>query len=158
MRNALVIGALVCSVALHAQSNLRNSCMTVEAHHLVAASTSETGVGSPGPARSGGTDGSSALRVSTGPIGPKLISEPVLRVSVADFEGSDPGRQHLVVAFTVNQEGKPKNVRLLKPVNQTLDSRILRAVRRYRFAPATLNDQKIAMNVEMTVNFEIRQR
>jgi TonB family protein len=157
MRIALVIGALVCSVALHAQSNLRNSCLTVEAHHI-AATTSEGAMDSMVPSRAGKSATISSVRVSTGPVGPKLISEPPLKISAADFEGNDPGLQHLVVAFTVDQNGKPRNVRLLKPVNPALDSRILSAVRHYRFTPATLNDQKIAMNIEMTVNFEVRQR
>ena len=157
MRTALLLGALLLAVSAHAQSHLRNSCMTVEAHHNLGGPNSDAGSDSAirPPA---GTTALSSPRVSTGVIGPRLISEPPLKISAADFEGSEPGLQHLVVAFTVGQDGKPKNVRLLKPVNPALDVRILCAVRRYRFAPATLNDQKIAMDIQMTINFEMRQR
>ena len=126
--------------------------MIVEAHHNAASTESEAGT------MPSATEGTPSLRVSTGVTGPRLISEPALKISAADFEGNDPGLQHVVVAFTVNREGKPKNVHLLKSVNQSIDGRIMAAVRGYRFVPATLSGQTIAMKIEMTVNFEVKRR
>lgn len=97
-----------------------------------------------------------ARRVSTGVIAPKLLSSPTVRVALSDFPTENLSTQHVVVAFRVDEKGVPQNVHLLKSVNQTVDSRILAAVREYRFEPATLDDQTVAMDVNLNVNFEAR--
>lgn len=153
MRNALFLGALLWTVSVHAQSIAQSSLMTVEAHHLAASTKSEAGTL---PSATSGNTASSAPRPSTGVVGPTLISEPVLKISAAEIQGNNPGLKTLVVAFTVNQEGKPKNVHIVKPLNPSIDSRILCAVGGYRFTPATLNDKKIAVDIRMTINFEVR--
>ena len=97
-----------------------------------------------------------ARRISTGVIAPKLLSGPSVRVSLTDFPGQNISFQHVVVAFRVDEKGVPQNVHLVKSVNQAVDSRILAAVRDYRFEPATLDDQAVAMDVNLNVNFEVR--
>lgn len=128
--------------------------MTVEAHHIVAGTKSDAGTL---PSTTSGNPADSSPHLSTGVVGPTLISEPPLKISASEIHGNNPGLKTLVVAFTVNQEGKPQNVHIVKPLNPSIDSRILCAVGRYRFAPATLNDKKIAVDIRMTINFELRE-
>lgn len=97
-----------------------------------------------------------ARRISTGVTAPKLISSPTVRVSLTDFPNENLALQHVVVAFRVDEKGVPQNVHLVKSINQTVDGRILAAVRDYRFEPATLDDQAVAMDVNLNVNFEAR--
>ena len=93
-------------------------------------------------------------RISTGVTWPKLISEPNLSISSADFPTHDLAAQHLAVSFRVDEKGEPQNVHLLKSVNQAVDGRILAAVRQYRFTPGTLDDQNVPVDVNLIVNFE----
>jgi TonB family protein len=93
------------------------------------------------------------LRISTGVVWPKLISESAIHVSSDDFMGGDLTVAHMIVAFTVDENGKPQNVHLLRSVNPMVDERVIQSVRLYRFEPATLNNQKIAVDVNMRVNF-----
>lgn len=98
----------------------------------------------------------SARRISTGVTAPKLVSGPQVRVAVSDFPSETVVGKSAVVSFRVNEQGVPQNVRLVKSVNQTVDSRVLAAVREYRFTPAQLDGQSVAMDVNMNVNFEAR--
>lgn len=95
-------------------------------------------------------------RISTGVTAPKFIAGPQVRVAVTDFPLQNVTGQSAVVAFRVDEQGTPQNVRLVKSVNQTVDARILAAVREYHFTPAQLDGQSVAMDVNMNVNFEAR--
>lgn len=97
-----------------------------------------------------------ARRVSTGVTSPKLISAPTVHVAVSDFPTAVLASQKAVVAFRVDEKGIPQNVHLVKSVNQTVDARVLSAVSAYRYEPAMLNDQAVAMDVNLNVNFEAR--
>jgi TonB family protein len=153
MRNTLVIGVLFSSVLLHAQSVARGSSTMLVAHYRETSRMSAAGSMQP---VTKGAGASPSIRLSTGVIGPTLISEPAFTLSQADFGGQDPGFERLVVSFHVDEHGRTRNVRVLKPVNPSVDERVRRAVRKYRFAPATLDNQKIAVEINMIVNFERR--
>ena len=77
-------------------------------------------------------------------------------VSTTDFPTQDLTTQHLLVSFRVDEKGTPQNVHLLKSVNQAVDQRVLEAVRQYHFVPGTLDDQNVAVDVNLIVNFEKR--
>jgi TonB family protein len=75
-------------------------------------------------------------------------------VSAADFPTNDLAAQHMVVSLRVDQNGAPQNVHLVKSVNQTVDERVMAAVRQYRFVPATLDDQIVPVDVNLVINFQ----
>lgn len=97
-----------------------------------------------------------ARRISTGVTAPKLISNPVVHVALTDFPVENLTNEHVIVGFRVDEKGVPQNVHLLQSVNQAVDARILAAVREYRFEPAKLDEQNVAMDVRLNVNFEVR--
>jgi hypothetical protein len=39
-------------------------------------------------------------------------------------------------------------------VNQTVDERVMAAVRQYRFVPGTLDDQSVPVDVNLVINFQ----
>jgi TonB family protein len=148
MRRIIVSTLLLSTVLLHAQKGTQGQSATLEARNNAVNSLSD--------AASAATDTASApsRRISTGVTWPKLISEPTLSISSTDFPTHDLAAQHVVVAFRVDENGAPQNVHLLKSVNQAVDGRILSAVRQYRFVPGTLDDQNVAVDVNLVVNFE----
>ena len=152
MRKILAVCALFSSVLLHAQSVTKGSSITLEARNENASALSAPGVSQP----VADIPTASPLRISTGVVWPKLIAEPAFKVSQEDFMGRNPEYLHLIVAFTVDENGKTQNVHLLNSVNPTVDQRVIGSVRQYRFEPATLDNQKIAVDVNMRVNFANR--
>ena len=150
MRKTLAVCALFSSVLLHAQSVAKGSSVKLEAMNESAGALSAHGTSQPV------TDTptvSEPLRISTGVVWPKLISEPDFHVSQDDLLGRDLSVTHMIVAFTVDEQGVPQNVHLVKSVNPIVDGRVIESVRQYRFEPATLDEQKIAVDVNMQVNF-----
>jgi TonB family protein len=118
--------------------------------------TSRMSLAGPAQPATTGAGSSPSIRVSTGVIGPTLISEPDFALSQADFGEANPGFARMIVSFRVDEQGKPRHVHIVQAVNPSVDGRVMDAVRRYRFAPATLDDQKVAIDINMTINFERR--
>ena len=150
MRNILVLGFLFSSLLLHAQAVPKGSSAKLEAKNDTAGSL--LGPGATQPATDATTT-PQLLRISTGVIGPKLISTHSLTVPAEDFPLHDAAMEHMIVNFTVDQNGVPQSIHLLKSVSQAVDSRVLDAVRQYRFAPATLDNQKVPVEVNLHVEF-----
>lgn len=153
MRNVVAVCAIFSSVLLHAQPVAKGSSVNLEAKNNYA------GVlfahGSPQPSTDATTN-AQPLRISSGVVWPKLISEPSFKVSSSDFIDLNLATHQAVVSFTVDESGKPQNVHLTKSVNPTVDERVLNAVRQYRYLPATLNNQKVAVDINLEVNFARR--
>jgi TonB family protein len=153
MRNVLAVCAIFSSVLLHAQSVTKGSSVNLEAKNNYAGALYAHGASEP---LTDATTNSQPLRISTGVVWPKLISEPNFKVSSADFMGRNLATEQVIVSFTVDESGKPQNVHLAKSVNPVVDERVLKAVRQYRYAPATLDNQKVAADIKLEVNFASR--
>ena len=153
MRNVLAVCAIFSSVLLHAQSVTKGSSVKLEAKNYYAGVLYAHGASQP---VTDDTTNAKPLRISSGVVWPKLISEPNFRVSSSDFMGLNMAAQQLVVSFTVDENGKPQNIHLTKSVNPVVDERVLNAVRQYRYLPATLNDEKVAVDINLQVKFANR--
>jgi TonB family protein len=146
MRRILISTLFLSAVLLHAQTATNGQSAMLMANAASSSASPATDTASLPSTR----------RISTGVVWPKLISEPNVSVSTADFPNPDLSAQHVIVSFRVNEKGVPENVHLLKSVNQTIDARVLNAVRQYRFEPGTLDDQKVAVDVNLVVRFQAR--
>jgi len=153
MRNVIAICAIFSSVLLHAQSVAKGSSVNLEAKNNSAGVLYVHGASQPLTEAATTTQ---PLRISSGVVWPKLISEPNFKISASDFMGTNLATQQVIVSFTVDESGKPQNVHLTKSVNPVIDGRVLNAVRQYRYLPATLNNQKVAADINLEVNFANR--
>jgi len=87
----LLISSLVFStVLLHGQTRTNGQGVTMEATNAGSASLP---VADAAPASTDAYMGSSARRISTGVIAPKLISNPKIVVATADFANEDLSTQ-----------------------------------------------------------------
>jgi TonB family protein len=146
MRRILVSSLFLSTVLLNAQANTKGQRITLEARNDAAPAAAATDVNSTSQTR----------RVSTGVTWPKLISQPSLSVSTADFPTQDLGGQHVVVSFRVDTDGTPQNVHITKSVNQSVDERVMTIVRNSRYSPATLDEQNVPVDINLLVNFQKR--
>jgi TonB family protein len=145
MRRILVSSLFLSTVLLPAQTVTNGQVATLIARNDSAPAVAASDI-STVPTR----------RITTGVTAPKLLSTPVVRVSLSDFPTTDLATQKMIVSFRVDEKGIPQNVHLLKSINQSVDGRVLAAVREYRFEPATLDEQAVPMDVNLAVNFSAR--
>jgi len=153
MRNMLAVCAIFSSVLLSAQSVTKGSSVNLEARNEMAGVLYAHGASQP---LTDANTNTHPLRISTGVVWPKLISEPDLRVSSSDFMGRNLATEQVIVSYTVDESGKPQNVHVTRSVNPVVDERVLNAVRQYRYLPATLNREKVAVDINLEVNFATR--
>ena len=61
----------------------------------------------------------------------------------------------VLVALIVDKQGNPTHVRVVHGLGHGLDEKALEAVRGYKFQPATMAGQSVAVNMNIEVNFQI---
>ena len=87
-------------------------------------------------------------RVSTGITAPKIESTDIQ--IPADALGPIALEEaRVVLALNVDENGNPQNVRVVKSVNSDLDARVVAAVSKAHFRPATLDHQAIPIDVNL---------
>ena len=93
-----------------------------------------------------------AVRISTGVVGPKLISSvpPIVEntVSAQDFAKGD---REAVVSMTVDEKGRTEDLKIVQSAGADLDRSLLDAVSQYRYQPATVSGQVTAIPVILHV-------
>ena len=77
-------------------------------------------------------------------------------VSTSDFNTKDLAASSCLLHLLVDEKGMPQNVQLIKSANPQVDSRVLAAVRRYQFVPASLDEQSVPLELDLRVNFQPR--
>ena len=61
----------------------------------------------------------------------------------------------LVLAFTVEKDGRASDVSLLQPLHPLLDSSAVRALRQTRFVPGEQNEEAVRVRMRLPVRFEL---
>lgn len=93
-------------------------------------------------------------RITTGVIAPKIIKTVKIECSPSELAGWQNVNNQVDVALVVGEDGKAHDVRLLRSINQTIDERVLNAVKQYEFKPASLDNENISINMTLHVRFE----
>ena len=90
------------------------------------------------------------VRVSTGVVPPALIDSANLSIPSGGFlipDGAEIG-----LTFTVDEKGIPQNIQVVKSFNPFWDARVVDAVRQFRYHPGTVDNQPVAVDMNLTVN------
>ncbi|NYF77869.1 energy transducer TonB family protein [Granulicella arctica] len=144
MRSMLLASLALSPVLIHAQA-------TVPAQTSKAAPVLQAGLVEPkafSSAADGGT-ATTALRVSTGVIGPKLIS--TVDVAAGDDWTAAEKSRTAVVEMMVDEAGNPTDLKIVRSCGSEMDKNLLTAVKQYRFRPGTVSHQVTAMPVDLEV-------
>jgi periplasmic protein TonB len=112
---------------------------------------SGTGAGV-GPGSGGGTGGG-VFRVGGGVSAPRAIFTP-------DPEYSEEARKAkyqgtVVLWLIVGPDGRPNQVKVARTLGMGLDQKAIEAVRQWRFEPAKLNGNPVAVQINVEVNFRL---
>jgi TonB family protein len=105
-----------------------------------------------GPGSGGGTGGG-VFRVGGGVSAPKALYTP-------DPEYSEEARKAkyqgtVVLWLIVGPDGRPQNVKVARTLGMGLDQKAIEAVRQWRFEPAKLNGNPVAVQINVEVNFRL---
>ena len=91
------------------------------------------------------------LRVSTGVVAPAVLDTVQVTVPQdASFQSIPAGAQ-VGLTLTVDQNGRPRNIQVVKPLNAYWDASVVNAVSHFRFRPGTIDNKPIPVNVNLTV-------
>jgi TonB family protein len=93
----------------------------------------------------------SPVRITTGVVPPAVLNSGNFTVTSDALAGVGLDKPAVVLALKVNEKGFAENVRVVRSVNPRVDMQVLDAVRSYRFRPATLDQQPVALDLELTV-------
>lgn len=62
----------------------------------------------------------------------------------------------VTITFVCDEKGIPRDVKVKKGLGYGLDENAVAAVNEYRYKPATKDDEPVAVKMEVTVNFFLR--
>jgi len=92
------------------------------------------------------------VRVSTGVVEPVLLGSAALSLPEDFSLDFIPSGAQVSLALTVDQNGQPQNVHVVKSFNPFWDSRVVDAVRQFHYKPGTVSNQPVPVDVNLTVN------
>ncbi len=105
-----------------------------------------------GPGEGGGIGGG-VYRVGGGVSAPvaiyKIEPEYSEEARKAKFQGT------VVLSIVVDEQGLPRNFKVVKPLGLGLDEKAIEAVQKWRFSPAKMNGKAVAVQATVEVNFRL---
>jgi TonB family protein len=84
---------------------------------------------------------------------PKVIHAPMPKYTNAARRARLEG--HCIVELVVDAEGRPQDIHVKKTLDEGLDKNAIKAVKKYRFTPATMNEKPVAVLLDIDVHFLI---
>lgn len=92
------------------------------------------------------------LRVSTGVTPPTVVSSVPIEVpaSIPVFGKTEK----VVVAVKVDEKGRPGDVQVIRSSNLLLDKYVEDAVSKFRFQPASLDNEAVPVDMQLNVQVE----
>jgi TonB family protein len=105
-----------------------------------------------GPGRGGGIGGG-VFRVGGGVSAPRALDTP-------DPEYSEEARKAkyqgtVVLWLIVDENGKPRDIKIARSLGMGLDQKAIEAVRRWKFEPAMKDGRPVAVQINVEVNFRL---
>lgn len=101
----------------------------------------------------GGGIGGGAYRVGGGVSAPRPIYDPEPEYSEEARKAKYQGT--VVLWVIVGPDGRPRDIRVSRPLGMGLDEKAVEAVRQWRFEPARKDGQPVPVQVSIEVNFRL---
>ena len=92
------------------------------------------------------------LRVSTGVTPPRIIRST--HIALSKIPERVPTDSVVVLQLKVDEQGLPEDIQVVKPVNPELGAKVAEAVHKFRFSPATLDNQAVPINLTLKVSVQ----
>ena len=107
----------------------------------------------PKPASDANGAAPAAIVVSTGVREAQLLRSTEINIPT-DVVNSFSNPAELVLHVNLDETGTPTRVAVVQSINPEVDSRVMKAVRQFRWRPAVLDNQTIPMEVNLHVQVQ----
>jgi protein TonB len=108
--------------------------------------------GGVGPGMGGGYGGG-VFKVGGGVSAPKVIDAPDPDYSEEARKAKYQGT--CILWLIVGPDGRPRDLKVARTLGMGLDQKAIEAVRKWRFEPAKMNGQPVAVQINVEVNFRL---
>lgn len=92
-------------------------------------------------------------RVTTGVVAPVLLNSTGIVLPSGISLNTIPIDSQFALSLVVDQDGRPQNVQVVKGISPFWDARVVNAVRKFRYRPATIDNRPVPMGLNLIVNF-----
>ena len=92
------------------------------------------------------------IRISSGVTQPVLVNSAYLDVPEGYSIDAIPADAQVGLSLTVDEKGQPENIQVVKSYGKFWDARVISTVRQFKFKPATVDNQPIPVDMNLTVN------
>lgn len=92
-----------------------------------------------------------AIRVSTGVTAPTLVNGIDIKIPNGISNSFISPDVEVALSLTVDANGQPQNVKVVKPSNPFWDARVVDAVQKSHFHPGTVDNTAIPVEMTLTV-------
>jgi TonB family protein len=92
------------------------------------------------------------VRVSTGVVAPELLGAERLTIPVSANDLPIPADAEVGLTLTVDQNGRPADVKVVKSLSPLWDARVVDAVSHAHFKPGTVSNEPTSVELNLTVS------
>ncbi len=100
------------------------------------------------------TSQTSVRSISTGVTTPQLVYSTRISIQASDMPDAFPNPARVILSFTLDKTGSPQNIQVVHPLTQPIDARVVEAVRHFRWTPAVLDNQPVAIDMNLIVQVQ----
>ena len=93
----------------------------------------------------------SNLRVSTGVTAPAILETANVSIPQGTTLEAFPVGAQVGLTLTVDQNGVPQDIQVVKSLNHAWDANVIDAVRQFRFSPGSIDNRPIPVKLNLTV-------
>ena len=91
---------------------------------------------------------------STGVTNPQLVYSSKIEIPAQEISDAFPNPSRLVLNVKLDETGSPTSVQVLEHLTQTVDARVVAAVKQFRWRPAVLDNQTIPVDLKLVVEVQ----
>jgi TonB family protein len=92
------------------------------------------------------------IHVSTGVTQPVLVNTAYLDIPAGYSTDDIPADAQVGLDVTINEKGQPENIQVVKSYSKFWDARVVSTVRQFHFKPATVDNQPVPVDMNLTIN------
>ncbi|MGB6689759.1 MAG: energy transducer TonB [Terracidiphilus sp.] len=92
--------------------------------------------------------------ISTGVTAPQLVYSTKIELPAEEIPDAFPNLSRVVLKVKLDQTGSPTAIQVMQPLTQSIDARVVEAVRQFRWRPAVLDNQAVPASVNLIVNVQ----
>jgi len=106
------------------------------------------------PSNDASTPAGDVRPVSTGVTAPQLVHSTHIEIPASEISDAYPNPARLILKVSLDATGTPTDVKVVKPISQNVDARVVAAVRSFRWRPAVLDNQTIPVGLNLVVEVQ----